>query len=266
MKSEEFLDEGIGDWWRQKVAPAAAQKLSPLARSGWLGATAKNIAQVQTAQSQEQVGFTTNFVKELQTEFNKSLQSGLLQEFSLKNYSNFDLVLESVIKEQATPMSIEDWLETIMNRKVSQYHIDNIQRQEYEKYKKDFAQEFNANKKFPTDVAKNLGDWLYRLAISQQRDPSYRNKVDLPKGVKPGLSSATPSQSGPKVASTYNYPNVPQGSQNVTANIKGHVYTYVPSTVQGQPGTWYNQANQKFTDEASIDALNKAWHDSQKTP
>lgn len=215
MKSEEFVDEGLGDMWRS-FASGAARYTAPIAKTGVLGGFAKRLARTQIAGKEEAIGFSQNFVSELQREFTAATQSGLLAEFSLNEYSGFELLLERMIGEATTAVTADTWLDNIISGKVAQYHLNSNHKDEYVILRGEFktAYEDPANKKkFPMEVAKKLGDWLYRVAISQQRE-GYRNRVDLAPGQTPGLGGQS-SFGTPKLPTKAQWDKITQDLDNM---------------------------------------------------
>lgn len=189
MKSEEFLDEGIGDAWRSTAA-WAGRNIAPLAKTGVLGRFAKTMAQTGIAGKEEAIAFAQNFARELENEFKAAIQSGVLTEFAIKTYSDFDLLLENIIEAAGgtTPIPVDQWLENIISDKVAQYQVNPNHKAELPTLITNFATGA-AGKKFPMNAAIKIGDWLYRVAISQQR--GYGGRVELSPGKTAGLSASS---------------------------------------------------------------------------
>lgn len=247
MKSEEFLDEGIGSWAKGK-----------LARTGLLGRTQFYKQSVIDQRSD----FVLDFVTRLELAFKSALQNQELGESidlsTVKTYQKFDKLVESLLTE-APVKTPKEWITDQIESQVSSYKISPQNKQIFDNLTTEFETAFNTDKtKFPKQVATKIANWVYNVGSTQTRDD--RGRVAAGGGLS--AASQTPP-TGPTVASTYNYPTVPQGQTSTSVTILGHVYTYTPSTTQGQPGEWKNDQNQKFVDSASIEKLNKAWYEAQ---
>lgn len=187
MKSEEFLDEGLGSWIK-----------GGLARQGYLG---KGQFIKQTSIDDRDF-FIKDFVQKLEMSFNSAIQTNELGESinlsKIRNYRQFNELFETILSEAIK--SAKEWLTDQVSPMISAYTLTPQDKQVFDALANEFESSFNTGgKKFPKNIATKIANWIFDVGSRQQRDQGR-------------ITSSGGGLSAPKT-STFGTPQLPTQAQ-----------------------------------------------------